>query len=116
MTLVESERAEDRNRAIDLLICAKKGFGSMIHPYASPSAEHPALAKAPLSKRSGLKAISKGHKVGVITIDPTSSLSHGSILGDKSRMAGLSTTSFSLYQIEPRRFGTRRHGTQDAMK
>ncbi len=39
----------------------------------------------------GLKLIEQGHKVAVLAIDPSSTLSRGSILGDKTRMDRLST-------------------------
>lgn len=101
MTLVESERAEDRNRAIDLLILCEEKLRLHDPSIRFAISGAPGVGKSTLIETLGLKAISKGHKVGVITIDPTSSLSHGSILGDKSRMSGLSTTPSAFIRSSP---------------
>ena len=101
MTLVESERAEDRNRAIDLLILCEQKLRVHDPSIRFAISGAPGVGKSTLIEALGLKAISKGFKVGVITIDPTSSLSHGSILGDKSRMSGLSTTPSAFIRSSP---------------
>lgn len=101
MTLVESERADDRNRAIDLLILCEEKLRVNDPSIRFAISGAPGVGKSTLIEVLGLKAISKGHKVGVITIDPTSSLSHGSILGDKSRMSGLSTTTSAFIRSSP---------------
>ncbi|MEO6131058.1 MAG: methylmalonyl Co-A mutase-associated GTPase MeaB [Saprospiraceae bacterium] len=93
MTLVESERPDERVEAIQLLeLCNQKLTNE---PKATRLAISgaPGVGKSTLIESLGLKAITEGHKVGVITIDPTSNISHGSILGDKSRMPGLSVSS-----------------------
>ncbi|HSF89780.1 MAG TPA: methylmalonyl Co-A mutase-associated GTPase MeaB [Saprospiraceae bacterium] len=101
MTLVESERAEDRNRAIDLLILCEEKLRVHDPSIRFAISGAPGVGKSTLIEALGLKAISKGYKVGVITIDPTSSLSHGSILGDKSRMSGLSTNTSAFIRSSP---------------
>ena len=101
MTLVESERAEDRNRAIDLLILCERKLRVHDPSIRFAISGAPGVGKSSLIEALGLKAISKGYTVGVITIDPTSSLSHGSILGDKSRMSGLSTTPSAFIRSSP---------------
>lgn len=101
MTLVESERAEDRNEAIDLLILCEEKLRVHDPSIRFAISGAPGVGKSTLIESLGLKAISKGYKVGVITIDPTSSLSHGSILGDKSRMSGLSTTPSAFIRSSP---------------
>lgn len=101
MTLVESERDEDRKKGIDLLeLCEKKlqAHDPSIRLAISGS---PGVGKSTLIEAIGLKAVDQGRKVGVITIDPSSSLSHGSILGDKSRMAGLSTSPSAFIRSSP---------------
>ncbi|MBN2829082.1 MAG: methylmalonyl Co-A mutase-associated GTPase MeaB [Candidatus Cloacimonetes bacterium] len=50
----------------------------------------PGAGKSTLIETLGLNLIKKGHKVAVLAIDPSSSLSKGSILGDKTRMEMLS--------------------------
>jgi LAO/AO transport system kinase len=46
----------------------------------------PGVGKSTFIETFGLELIDRGHKVAVLAIDPTSSISHGSILGDKTRM------------------------------
>ena len=46
--------------------------------------------KSTLIESLGLFLIKKGHKIAVLTVDPSSSVSKGSILGDKTRMEYLS--------------------------
>ncbi|MCA9867206.1 MAG: methylmalonyl Co-A mutase-associated GTPase MeaB [Anaerolineales bacterium] len=50
----------------------------------------PGAGKSTLIEALGLHLIDQGHKIAVLAVDPTSSLSHGSILGDKTRMEQLS--------------------------
>lgn len=51
----------------------------------------PGVGKSTFIETFGLKLIEKDHRVAVLAIDPTSSISHGSILGDKTRMNSLAT-------------------------
>ncbi|MGB4848465.1 MAG: methylmalonyl Co-A mutase-associated GTPase MeaB [Saprospiraceae bacterium] len=90
MTLVESERHSDRVEAIQLLELCHQQLQSRDKSIRMAISGAPGVGKSTLIEAIGLKALSHGHKVGVITIDPTSNLSHGSILGDKLRMPGLS--------------------------
>jgi len=50
----------------------------------------PGAGKSTFIEALGLHLISKGHKVAVLTVDPSSSITKGSILGDKTRMDNLS--------------------------
>lgn len=50
----------------------------------------PGAGKSTFIEALGLYLINKGHKVAVLTVDPSSSISKGSILGDKTRMENLS--------------------------
>ena len=49
----------------------------------------PGAGKSTFIESFGKLAIEKGNKVAVLAIDPSSSLNHGSILGDKTRMEEL---------------------------
>jgi LAO/AO transport system kinase len=92
MTLLESELHEDREDAVQLLSLSQKHNkrpGKSIRIAISGA---PGVGKSTLIEVIGLKAIADGYRVGVLTIDPTSSISRGSILGDKSRMQGLSVS------------------------
>lgn len=50
----------------------------------------PGVGKSTFIENFGMHLVEKGHRVAVLTIDPTSSRSGGSILGDKTRMEKLS--------------------------
>ncbi len=56
----------------------------------------PGVGKSTFVDALGMKLLEQGNKVAVLAIDPTSSISGGSILGDKTRMARLS--------VEPKAF------------
>lgn len=100
-TLVESQRPEDRRNAIALLdMCSQKltkGDDSFRLTISGP----PGVGKSTLLEAIGQKAILHGHKVGVLTVDPTSSLSKGSILGDKSRMLTLGQSENAFIRSSP---------------
>ena len=51
----------------------------------------PGVGKSTFIESFGKKIIANGHKLAVLAIDPSSSKSKGSILGDKTRMEELST-------------------------
>ena len=91
MTLVESNLAEDREQAIDILYRCEKKLEEKDPSYRFAISGSPGAGKSTLIEALGMHAVSEGQKVGILTIDPTSSISRGSILGDKSRMPLLST-------------------------
>ncbi len=92
MTLVESDLPEDRLDAILLLELCEKTLASQDRSSRFAISGAPGAGKSTLIEAIGMKAMEEGHKVGVITVDPTSSLSGGSILGDKSRMNQLAVS------------------------
>ena len=49
----------------------------------------PGVGKSTFIEQFGTLLTQKGHKVAVLAVDPSSSLSNGSILGDKTRMEEL---------------------------
>ena len=53
----------------------------------------PGVGKSTLIEALGLHAIGQGHRLAVLAVDPSSPMSGGSILGDKTRMAELSRAS-----------------------
>lgn len=50
----------------------------------------PGVGKSTFIEAFGLELINRGHKVAILAVDPSSSISGGSILGDKTRMEKLS--------------------------
>ena len=86
ITLVESTRAPDRIAALALLDALPPPAGT-IRIGVSGS---PGVGKSTFIEAFGLRAIEAGHRLAVLTIDPSSRLAGGSILGDKTRMTELS--------------------------
>ncbi len=87
ITLVESQSEEHRRKAASILenILPHTGKSIRIGVTGVPGA-----GKSTLIETFGLYLIKHGHKLAVLTIDPSSALSKGSILGDKTRMEKLS--------------------------
>lgn len=61
----------------------------------------PGVGKSTFIEAFGLKLIEQGHRLAVLTIDPTSQKTGGSILGDKTRMQKLSTTFDAFIRPAP---------------
>jgi LAO/AO transport system kinase len=61
----------------------------------------PGVGKSTLIENLGLWLIAKGHKVAVLAVDPSSSVSGGSILGDKTRMEMLSVNAAAFIRPSP---------------
>lgn len=61
----------------------------------------PGVGKSTFIEALGLHLTSKGKKVAVLAIDPSSELSGGSILGDKTRMQGLSSNELAFIRPTP---------------
>ncbi len=86
ITIVESTRVDHRDDAATLvdLLLPDAGKARRIGITGVPGA-----GKSTLIEALGLHAIAAGHRVAVLAVDPSSSVSGGSILGDKTRMADL---------------------------
>jgi len=87
ITLIESSRTEDRELADALLGLLTPDAGRSIRIGISGV---PGVGKSTFIERFGNHVIDTGHKVAVLAIDPSSAVSGGSILGDKTRMENLS--------------------------
>ncbi len=86
ITLVESTRAEQMEQAAELLaLCAEKAGGSQRIGITGV----PGVGKSTFIDAFGSKLTGSGKKVAVLAVDPSSDISHGSILGDKTRMERL---------------------------
>jgi LAO/AO transport system kinase len=86
ITLVESNREEDARLAADLLQ-ATVGFRRPARRIGITGP--PGAGKSTLIDKLGCNLIDKGLKIAVLAVDPSSSISGGSILGDKTRMEEL---------------------------
>ena len=87
ITLLESTRADHRARADDVLNALLAQAGGAFRLGISGV---PGVGKSTFIEALGLFLIERGHRVAVLAVDPSSSLSGGSILGDKTRMDRLS--------------------------
>jgi len=61
----------------------------------------PGVGKSTFIEALGQNLIGKGHRVAVLAVDPTSSRTHGSILGDKTRMAKLAADPAAFIRPSP---------------
>jgi LAO/AO transport system kinase len=98
ITLLESTRADHRLQADELL--------TAILPHAGKSfrlgiSGVPGVGKSTFIEALGLYLIAQGHRVAVLTIDPSSTVSGGSILGDKTRMEHLSVHEKAYIRPSP---------------
>ena len=86
ITLVESAKKEDQGPANRLL--------EILTPFAGQSIRIgvtgvPGVGKSTFIEAMGNHVVTQGHRVAVLAVDPSSAISGGSILGDKTRMENL---------------------------
>ncbi len=98
ITLIESTRAEHRERGDALLAALPHPSGATLRIGISGV---PGVGKSTLIEALGLHLIEQGHRVAVLAVDPSSSLSGGSILGDKTRMERLSVHPRAFVRPSP---------------
>jgi LAO/AO transport system kinase len=88
ITLAESQLAEDQSLAVQLLLSLSgEDTGKSIRVAVTGS---PGAGKSTFIDYLGMFWVAQGYKVAVLSVDPSSALSSGSILGDKTRMEALS--------------------------
>ena len=98
ITLLESTRADHRARADELLTALLPHTGKSFRLGISGV---PGVGKSTFIEALGLYLIAQGHRVAVLTIDPSSTVSGGSILGDKTRMELLSVHEKAYIRPSP---------------
>ena len=98
ITLLESTRADHRLRADALLNALLPHTGRSFRLGISGV---PGVGKSTFIEALGLHLIGQGHRVAVLAIDPSSSVSGGSILGDKTRMEQLSVHPSAYIRPSP---------------
>lgn len=98
ITLLESTLPDHRVQADALLTQLLPHTGKSLRIGLSGV---PGVGKSTLIETLGLWLIDKGHKVAVLAIDPSSSVSGGSILGDKTRMEHLSVHPSAFIRPSP---------------
>ncbi|MFA6151972.1 MAG: methylmalonyl Co-A mutase-associated GTPase MeaB [Chitinophagaceae bacterium] len=87
ITLIESTRKDDKKLAAALIDKILPDTGKSIRIGITGV---PGVGKSTFIESFGMQLLSAGKKVAVLAIDPSSSISRGSILGDKTRMEQLS--------------------------
>ena len=98
ITLTESTRADHRAVAYDLLERLLPHSGNSIRLGVSGV---PGVGKSTFVEALGNYVIDAGHRVAVLTVDPSSAISGGSILGDKTRMELLSRREEAYIRPSP---------------
>ena len=114
--VVESVRSGDRRalaKAITLLESARPDHRRIADAALNKLLPHtggamrlgisgvPGVGKSTFIETLGLALIARGHKVAVLAIDPSSAVSGGSILGDKTRMERLSVNDAAYIRPSP---------------
>ena len=98
VTLVESTLSGDRAAARDLLARLLPHAGGAVRVGITGV---PGAGKSTLIDVLGSRLTAQGHRVGVLAVDPTSTISRGSILGDKTRMARLAADENAFIRPSP---------------
>ncbi|MDT8909534.1 methylmalonyl Co-A mutase-associated GTPase MeaB [Amycolatopsis sp. PS_44_ISF1] len=98
ITLVESQRADHRAQAQELLV--------ELLPYAGGAQRVgitgvPGVGKSTFIDQLGTDLTAAGHQVAVLAVDPSSTRTGGSILGDKTRMARLAVDGRAFIRPSP---------------
>lgn len=98
ITLLESTRSDHRLQADELLTALLPHTGRALRLGISGV---PGVGKSTFIEALGLYLIAQGHRVAVLAVDPSSSVSGGSILGDKTRMEHLSVHEQAYIRPSP---------------
>ena len=98
ITLVESTHAGHRERADAILDTLLPMSGRSFRLGISGV---PGVGKSTFIEMLGLQLVEQGRRVAVLAVDPSSSLSGGSILGDKTRMARLGADDRAFIRPSP---------------
>lgn len=98
ITLVESTRADHRDKAQQLLLELMPDAGKAIHVGITGV---PGVGKSTSIEALGMHLIERGHRVAVLAVDPSSTRTGGSILGDKTRMSRLAAHDDAYIRPSP---------------
>jgi LAO/AO transport system kinase len=98
ITLVESTKEEDQALAEQLLDKLKTSTNNSIRIGISGP---PGVGKSTFIEAIGHPVLETGERLAILAIDPSSSISGGSILGDKTRMESLSRSENTFIRPSP---------------
>jgi len=100
ITLVESSRREHRTQARDLLAGLESGAHRSTAVRVGISGV-PGVGKSTFVEALGTRLTTDGHRVGVLAVDPSSTRTGGSVLGDKTRMGSLAADPHAYIRPSP---------------
>ncbi|MEU4432866.1 methylmalonyl Co-A mutase-associated GTPase MeaB [Nocardia rhamnosiphila] len=100
ITLVESTRADHRDQAQQLLLRLTPETGAALSNRVGITGV-PGVGKSTFIDSLGMQLIGQEHRVAVLAVDPSSTRTGGSILGDKTRMARLSVEENAFIRPSP---------------
>lgn len=114
ITLVESTHPQHRQQARALLTELAPDMGRAIRVGISGV---PGAGKSTFIDALGCLLVERGHKVAVLAVDPSSTRTGGSILGDRTRMAALAAHDAAFIRPSPsgRHLGGVARATREAM-
>ncbi len=98
ITLTESSKREHRQLAQDLLLELMPDTGKALRVGITGV---PGVGKSTTIDQLGTNLTEAGHKVAVLAVDPSSTRTGGSILGDKTRMARLAVDPNAFVRPSP---------------
>jgi LAO/AO transport system kinase len=98
ITLVESTRPDHREQAQRLLLELMPEAGTGLHVGITGV---PGVGKSTTVEALGMYLIERGHRVAVLAVDPSSTRTGGSILGDKTRMSRLAVHADAYIRPSP---------------
>lgn len=98
ITLVESKAPAHRPMARQLLTELMPHTGNSIRLGLSGV---PGAGKSTFTNAMGCRLIERGHRVAVLAVDPSSTVTGGSVLGDRTRMAELTALEESFVRPSP---------------
>ncbi len=98
ITLIESARDDHREQAVELLESVKGAGRQALRIGLSGT---PGVGKSTFIEAFGVMLTGQGKRVAVLAVDPSSTRSGGSILGDKTRMERLSRDPNAFIRPSP---------------
>ena len=97
LTLVESDKPSDQDKRIEIL----EQLPTSEQTTRIGISGSPGVGKSTFIEAMGMHAVTQGHKVAVLAVDPSSPKTKGSILGDKTRMTKLSAHEQAYVRPSP---------------